>query len=388
MKILHTGDWHIGKLVHGIHMTEDQRYILKQLIALIDEEKPDVLLIAGDLYDRSVPPVEAVELLDETLSEIVLTHKTRVIVIAGNHDSPDRVGFAGKLLRDKGLYLSGRLSRPVEPVILEDAHGPVHFYPIPFAEPAVVKELYGDESIKTHDQAMAAIINSIDENLDRSTRAVCVVHAFVAGSENPVTSESERPLSLGGAETVSVDYFSRFNYVALGHLHGPQKVKSEHIRYAGSLLKYSFSEALHRKSVVLASIDAAGTTDVRLKELRPRHDLRVITGPLESLLDKAVYGQTDCNDYIKAVVTDRGELLDAIGQLRAVYPNILHLEKAQYEREAGASATSAGRQFAQKNPLELFAEFYQNVSGEIFSAEKQELAAAVIDEAVRSGRTA
>ncbi len=386
MKILHTGDWHIGKLVHGIHMTEDQRHILKQLIALIDEEKPDVLIIAGDLYDRSVPPVEAVDLLDEILSEIVMVHKTKVIIIAGNHDSPDRVGFASKLLRDNGLYISGNLTKTIEPIILEDAYGPVCFYPIPFMEPVLVKELYGNETIKNHDLAMEAIINNIGEGINACGRNVCIAHAFVMGTETLETSESERPLSIGGSEYVSVEHFDRFNYVALGHLHGPQKVKHDHIRYSGSLLKYSFSEAVQKKSVALITLDAAGNAEVTLKELQPLRDMRVIKGNLENLLDKAVYGAANTDDYIMAILTDRGELIDAISKLRAVYPNILRMEKEQVDREAGDSGTSASRAFAQKKPLELFAEFYENVSGEAFSEEKKGLVAAIFDEVAQNGR--
>lgn len=386
MKILHTGDWHIGKLVHGIHMTMDQRYILKQLIALINQEKPDVLIVAGDLYDRSVPPVEAVDLLDEVLSEIVMKHETKVIVIAGNHDSPDRVGFASKLLRDNGLYISGNLSKNSEPIIIEDAFGPVHFYPIPFTEPAIVKELYGNEAIKSHDLAMEAIMNDINETIDTGKRNVCIAHAFVMGTETLETSESERPLSIGGSEYVNADYFDRFNYTALGHLHGPQRVKNDYIRYSGSLLKYSFSEAVQKKSVALITMDAEGHVEVQLKELRPLRDMRVIKGKLENLLDKAVYANTNTEDYIMAVITDRGELIDAISKLRAVYPNILRMEKEQFDREAGDSLTSASREFAKKNPLELFSEFYENVSGETFSDEKKVLVAAVFDEVAQNGR--
>ncbi len=386
MKILHTGDWHIGKLVHGIHMTEDQRYILRQLIALIEQEKPDVLIIAGDLYDRSVPPVEAVDLLDEVLCEIVMRHKTKVIVIAGNHDSPDRVGFASKLLRDNGLYISGNLTKTIEPIIIEDAFGPVHFYPIPFTEPAIIKELYGDEAINSYDLAMEAIIGGINGNLDLCKRNVCIAHAFVMGTETLETSESERPLSIGGSEYVSADHFDRFSYTALGHLHGPQNVKNERIRYSGSLLKYSFSEAQQKKSVALITMDAEGNTDVELKELHPLRDMRVIKGKLENLLDKAVYGDTNTNDYIMAILTDRGELVDAVSKLRAVYPNILRMEKEQVEREVGDLGTSAGGEFTKKNPLALFSEFYENVSGELFTDEKKERVAEIFNEVAQSGR--
>lgn len=200
--------------------------------------------------------------------------------------------------------------------------GPVHFYPIPFTEPAIVKELYGNEAIKSHNLAMEAIMQGINENLDTSKRNVCIAHAFVVGTETLETSESERPLSIGGSEYVSVNHFEGFNYVALGHLYGPQKVKNNHIRYFGSLLKYSFSEAVQKKSVTLVTMDAQGNAEVALKELRPLRDMRVIKGKLENLLDKDVYRETNTDDYIMAILTDRGELIDAISKLRAVYPNI------------------------------------------------------------------
>ena len=242
MKILHTGDWHIGKLVRGVYMTSDQEYMLEELIKLIEKEKPEVLVIAGDIYDRSIPPIEAVELLDKTLSSIVMNHNIKVIAIAGNHDSPDRLGFANKMLSDKGLYIRAKISDEIEPVVIEDEFGVVNFYPIPFAEPVIVKEIYKDKTIKNNNSAMRVIIEKIKDNMDYSARNICIAHAFVRGNKELERSESERPLSIGGAEYVDVQYFEDFNYVALGHLHGPQKVKHEYIRYSGSLLKYSFSD--------------------------------------------------------------------------------------------------------------------------------------------------
>lgn len=386
MKILHTGDWHIGKLIHGIHMTEDQKYILKQLTDLIEEEKPDVLLIAGDIYDRSVPPVEAVELLDEILSGIVMKHNIKVIVIAGNHDSPDRLGFASKILRDNGLFITGNLLKDIEPISIEDEYGNVNFYPIPYSEPAIVRELYEDENIKNHDSAMKAIINRINKKINYKERNVCIAHAFVMGTDMLETSESERPLSIGGSEYVDVEYFKKFNYVALGHLHSPQKTKYDYIRYSGSLLKYSFSEAVQKKSVALIEMDAQGNVEIELKQLKPLKDMRVIKGNLEKLISKDIYSTADTGDYIMAVLTDRGELMDPIGELRAVYPNILRLEREIFEREAGESKTSAGGNFAQKNPLELFEEFYENMSGEEFTEEKRDVAARIINEIIQKER--
>ncbi len=379
MKILHTGDWHIGKLVHGIHMTEDQKYILKELITLIKNEKPDVMLIAGDIYDRSIPPIQAVDLLDDILTEIVVKEQVKVIAIAGNHDSPDRVGFASKMLRENGLYISGNMDKTMTPIQLEDEHGFVDFYPVPYVEPAIIRELYKDETIKSHDDAMKTVLGSIKNNMNKKNRSVCIAHAYLTGTSQMETSESVRPLSIGGSEYVDVSYFEDFNYVALGHLHRPQKVKYANIRYAGSLLKYSFSEATQKKSVAMIEIDKEGEVDIELHELEPVRDMRVIKGHLENLVDIGVYGDTNIDDYIMAILTDEGELIDPISNLRAVYPNVLKLEKESIDRRTGDEQTSASENFKEKNPLELFREFYENIEGDAFDEEKSNIVIQVIN---------
>lgn len=388
MKIIHTGDWHIGKLVHGVHMTEDQRHILKQLVELIEIEKPQVLIIAGDIYDRSIPPVEAVELLDETLSEIVVKQEITVIAIAGNHDSPDRVGFASKILTDRGLHIRGNISREITPVRVVDEYGPVDFYPVPFTDPIIVRELYGESEIKSHDDAMKTVLGKIVDNMDENARNVCISHAFLMGSQVLETSESERPLSIGGSEYVNVDYFDKFDYVALGHLHRPQKVKHERIRYSGSLLKYSFSEAKQKKSITIVDMDENGKIEYELRELKPIRDLRIIKGSLDKLMDKDIYSLGNTDDYIMASLTDKGELIDPIGMLRSVYPNILRLEREQYERKAGEDRTSAANEFSKKNPVELFSEFYENMSGEEFNEDKTGIVEEVLEEIIRKERKA
>jgi len=386
MKILHTGDWHIGKLVHGIHMTEDQRYILNNLIRLIEKERPDVMIIAGDVYDRSVPPIEAVELLDEVLTEIITAYKVKVMVIAGNHDSPDRVGFASKLLRDKGLYISGHLKKNIEPIVVEDEFGPVNFYLVPFAEPAIVRSVYEDETIRSHDDAMKGIIGSITSGMNKGQRNICVAHAFLMGTETITSSDSVRPLSIGGTEYVDATYFTPFTYTALGHLHRPQKVYNDRIRYSGSLLKYSFSEAQQVKSVTMMTLGDGGDIDLEHHQLEPVRDMRIIKGQLEKLVDVGVYGETNTQDYIMAVLTDEGELIDPINSLRAVYPNVLRVEKESYQRVAGDDNTSASENFKQKNTLELFQEFYENISGEIFDEEKEATVAALVEGINKKGR--
>lgn len=362
MKILHTGDWHIGKLVHGVHMTEDQRFILENLVKLLKEEEVEVLIIAGDVYDRSIPPTEAVELLDEVLSKIILDLGIKVIMISGNHDSPDRLDFGSRMLRDRGLYIAGKLQREADPIVLEDDLGEVRFYPIPYSEPAVVKALYEKEGSMNHDEAMKTVLAPITENLDPSIRNICISHGFVVGTEKPEESDSERPLAIGGSEYVSAEYYQPFDYVALGHLHRPQRISKDEIRYAGSLLKYSFSEAKQKKSFTLIDLKEKGQVDIEERILKPKRDLRIIEGDLEVLMDKDVYSLGNTEDYIQAVLTDRGTLYEPMQKLRSVYPNILLLERERLE--LSESRQDDVVEMRGKSPEDLFLEFYRRVTGE------------------------
>lgn len=362
MKILHTGDWHIGKLVHGVHMTEDQRFILENLVKLLKEEEVEVLIIAGDVYDRSIPPTEAVELLDEVLSKIILDLGIKVIMISGNHDSPDRLDFGSRMLRDRGLYIAGKLQREADPIVLEDDLGEVRFYPIPYSEPAVVKALYEKEGSMNHDEAMKTVLAPITENLDPSIRNICISHGFVVGTEKPEESDSERPLAIGGSEYVSAEYYQPFDYVALGHLHRPQRISKDEIRYAGSLLKYSFSEAKQKKSVTLIDLKEKGQVDIEERILKPKRDLRIIEGDLEVLMDKDVYSLGNTEDYLQAVLTDRGTLYEPMQKLRSVYPNILLLERERPELSEFRQDDVV--EMRGKSPEDLFLEFYRRVTGE------------------------
>lgn len=380
MKILHTGDWHLGKLVHGIYMTEDQRHIMDAIVGIIESEKPDVVVITGDVYDRSIPPVEAVDLLDQTLTRIVVGLKTKVIMIAGNHDSPDRLRFGGSVLEKQGLHIRGAYDGKIEPIVLKDRYGEVLFYPVPFVEPSVVKNTLS-LSITTHDEAMKAILEPIKANLDTERRHVLVAHGFVAGVDEPETSESERTLSVGGTEIIDAKHFEGFDYVALGHLHRAQRAGADCIRYSGTPLKYSFSEVNHDKSVTLINLDKHGEPTIKLLPLVPKRDMRIIKGELNELLDPAVVSQYPADDYILAVLTDRGELIDPMAKLRAAYPNVLKLERLIFDRETGEERTSAGSAFKAKEPFALFKEFFENTSGEVLDSEKAKEAARIIDKA-------
>src|SRR5690606_9659029 len=240
MKIFHTADWHLGKIIQGLYMTEDQSYILKQFIEQVKLEQPDVVIIAGDLYDRAVPPTEAVELLNRVLEQLTLELNIPVLAIAGNHDSPDRLDFAVKLMEKNQLYLSGQIRFPLQPIKLHDQFGEVHFYLVPYCDPAIVKYQLQNDEIRTHDEAMQAIVKHIQSGWDNDARHVFIGHAFITpyGEKEDNTSESERPLSIGGAEYVKAQYLQDFHYVALGHLHQAHQVGQEKIRYSGSILKY------------------------------------------------------------------------------------------------------------------------------------------------------
>ncbi|MBN2259947.1 MAG: exonuclease SbcCD subunit D [Clostridiales bacterium] len=370
MKILHTADWHIGKLVHGIHMTNDQAFILENLIKLIEKEKVDVLLVAGDVYDRSVPPTEAVELLNNVLSEIIMKLKVKVIIIAGNHDSPDRLDFGSKILEDNGLHIIGKIKKTIAPIKIEDEYGIVNFFPIPYVEPAVVRAVYEDEECKNHDLSIKRIIKDIAINNDE--RNICLSHGFVMGTDALETSDSERPLSIGGSESVNVDYYQSFDYVALGHLHKAQRVKYDHIRYSSSLLKYSFSEADQNKSVSLIEIKEKGNINIEKKILLPLRDMRSIKGELKDLLNEEVYSLANREDYINAILTDQGELFEPMKKLRAVYPNILLLEREKNTNEQSMKYISL-KELKNRNMNELFQEFYKLVVGKDASNVENEL---------------
>ncbi len=241
MKFFHTADWHLGKLVQGVYMTEEQRVIMDQFIQAVEEEQPDAVIIAGDLYDRAVPPTEAVTLLDDVLEKIVMALGVPVIAVAGNHDSPGRLNFGSRLMQANGYHIVGQMTKEIEPVVLKDEHGEVHFHLVPFADPSVVRHLHGDDTISNHQDAMRLITNDIYQHMDPKARHVFVGHAFVTshGESEENTSDSERPIAIGGAEYVSAELFDRFHYTALGHLHQAHFVLEENIRYAGSPLKYS-----------------------------------------------------------------------------------------------------------------------------------------------------
>lgn len=358
MKILHTADWHLGKWVQGISMTEDQRFVMEQLIEFIRLEKPDVVVIAGDLYDRAVPAMEAVELLNEVLETIVLQLKIPVVAIAGNHDSPGRLNFASRIMKANGLHIIGQWSLNQEPVILSDEEGEVHFHLVPYAEPGMIRHLFEDEKIRSHNDAMKRMTLHLEEMMDPGARHIFVGHAFVTqmGEERDNTSDSERPLAIGGAEHVDHRCLNPFHYVALGHLHQAHFAGEEKIRYAGSPLKYSVSEEHHKKGFLMVELDGKGNVEIEKKLLHPKRDIRTVEATMAEI-EKHELNE----DYVFVRLLDEAPVLAPMEKIRTVYPNAMHVERKTVSFLNEDKVRSGEKR--KMSTDELFKAFYQEVNG-------------------------
>ncbi len=382
MKILHTADWHLGRIFHNVHLTDDQAHVLDQFVALARDVRPDLVIVAGDVYDRAVPPQEAVALLDDVLSRLVEVAGA-VLVIAGNHDSPQRLGFGSRLMARGGLHVHGAFAPDAAPLMLEDMHGPVAVHAVPFLDPVRMRSLLPDAGISDQASAMRAACALARRASPDGTRSVLVAHATVLGGE---TSESERPLSIGGTEAVPPETFAGFDYVALGHLHRPQRVDDENIRYAGSLLKYSFSEATHAKSVTFVEMDAGGRCRIETPHLAPRHDVRTVSGRLSALLEQARHEPS--SDYLQVVLEDDGPVFDAMPRLREHWPNVLEIRRPALVAASGADpagpAVSASARHAGRETL--FAEFFERVTGEEMTPPQRAALLEVLQELRRTER--
>jgi len=379
MKIVHTADWHLGKLVQGVYMTDDQAFVLEQLLRDIEEERPDVVIIAGDLYDRAVPPAEAVQLLDRTLEALVLRLRVPVLAVAGNHDSPSRLDFGSRIMRAAGLHIAGELTLPIAPIVLRDEAGEVHFHLVPYAEPGKVRYLLGDDEIRTHDEAMRGLVASIAAGMDPQARHVFVGHAFVTprGEPQEGTSDSERPLSIGGAEHVNAAYFAPFHYTALGHLHQAHHVGDERVRYAGSPLKYSISEEHHRKGYLVVELDAQGQAIIEKRHLAPLRDMRTVEGRIADIERHPIN-----EDYVFVRLLDDGPVLSAMERIRSVYPNAMHVErKLTLPGLRQEAEMTEGR--ARMDGLSLFKAFYQDVRGTELSPETERLFIETLEDVYR-----
>lgn len=382
MRFIHTSDWHLGRIFYGEHLTADQSYILHNFLDLVADVRPQAVLIAGDIYDRAVPPVEAVELLNEVLARLTLDMRIPVIMIAGNHDSPERVGFGNRLLAKQGLHVIGPLASTVSTVSIEDEFGPVHFVPITYAEPSVVKVTYGLEATMNHEQAMQFLVQQSAATIPAGRRSVAIAHAYITGGEE---SESERPLTVGGSGTVSSTIFQPFHYTALGHLHKAQRAGAENIRYSGSLLKYSFSETGQHKGVFVIDMDRAGKTEVQFVPLKPRRDVRCIEGYMNDLL-KAPASFSGQEDYIMANLLDEQPVLDPMGRLRQIYPNILGASRKIVSAVTDLNGPAGDHRSLSEQ--EIFRSFFEQVAGRVLSDQENSLFCRIVEDVFRESQEA
>ncbi len=351
MKLVHLSDLHLGKRVNEYSMLEDQAFILKRILGIIEAEKPDGVLLAGDIYDKPVPSAEAVQLFDDLLYQLARL-RTETFIISGNHDSPERIAFGGRLMDASGIHLSPVFNGHVAPVTLTDAYGPVNIYMLPFVKPAAVHRFFGDE-VATYTDAVKAAIDAMD--VDPSQRNILVTHQFVTGASR---SESEE-VSVGGTDNVDAWVFDDFDYVALGHIHSPQNCGSERIRYCGTPLKYSFSEAKDQKSVTILELREKGSLSCRTVDLVPMHDLVELKGSYAELTLKAFYENTSWQeDYTHITLTDEEDIPDAIGKLRTVYHRLMKLDYDNQRTRSNVSIEGA-EGVESKSPLELFSDFYE-----------------------------
>jgi len=363
MKFIHLSDLHLGKRVNEFSMLEEQDAILKQILEIIDTETPDGVLIAGDIYDKSVPSAESVQLFDGFLCELAKRH-LQVFVISGNHDSPERIAFGSRIMDASGIHLSPVYDGEVEPIKLHDKHGVVNVYMLPFVKPGHVRRFYENEEIVSYTDAMRVAIAAMKVNT--AERNVLVTHQFVTNATPGGSEESV----VGGTDNVDASVFADFDYVALGHIHGAQNCGSELIRYCGTPLKYSFSEVKHQKSVTVVELDANGAVSVRTVELVPVHDMSEIRGTFEKLTDPLYYtGNPVVENYLRIILTDEEDVPDAIGRLRLIYKNLMNLDYDNTRTRSNATITGAA-DTETKSAYELFAEFFEKQNNAPMSDEQ------------------
>lgn len=373
MKFLHLADLHLGKRVNGFSMLEDQAYILRQILAILDDEQPDGVLIAGDVYDKSVPSVEAVGLLDGFLTEL-RARGVPVLLISGNHDSPERLAFGGRVMDSCGIHISPVYDGALAPVTLQDAFGPVHVWLLPFVKPAHVRRWFPDADIESYTDAMAEAVAHMD--IDTAARNVLVTHQFVTGG----TRSGSEELSVGGTDNVDSGVFAPFDYVALGHLHGAQHIGRETIRYAGSPLKYSFSEARQHKSVTVVTLGEKGDVQVRTVALTPLRELREIRGSYDELTARSFYEHTTYrSDYLHLILTDEQDVFDAMSRLRTIYPYLMTLDYDN-ARTRAAGGMSVPAETERRTPPELFEALYKRQNHQPMSEVQREYIAQLMEQ--------
>lgn len=371
MKIMHLSDLHIGKKVNEYSMLQDQIYILKEILQIIDDEKVETVIIAGDVYDRSLPPNDSLGLFDEFLYQLS-SRNVNVFVISGNHDSPERISYCGRMMTENKIFLSPVYDGNVKSITLNDDYGEVNFYLLPFVRPADIRRYFPDENIENYTDAVKVAIDNM--NVDFNERNILVTHQFVTGAE---LSESE-DIIVGGTDNVSGEVFDGFDYVALGHIHREQTVGKDNIRYCGTPLKYSFSEAKHIKSVTILDFNDKGNIEYSKIPLTPFRDMREIRGTYYELTLKSSYESTNTEDYLHITLTDEEDIPDAIGKLRSIYPNIMKLDYDNL-RTRGSGTVDAIENIESKSPFELFADLFKQQNNQDMSEEQEEIMRNLID---------
>lgn len=372
MKILHLSDLHIGKRVNEFSMLEDQRYILLKILEIIDEKNVDAVIIAGDVYDKTVPSAEAVELFDSFLTKLA-SRELAVFVISGNHDSAERIAFGSRIMKKSNVYMSQVYDGKIEPVSLEDEYGQVNFYLMPFVKPSHVRRFFEEEEIQSYNDALHAAVGHM--NIDTAMRNIIVSHQFVTGA---LTCQSEE-LSVGGIDNVDASVYEPFDYAALGHIHGPQHILSEHIRYCGTPLKYSFSEISHVKSVTLVEMGKKGNVSIDTIPLKPMRDMQEIRGKYMELVSKAFYEKLNREDYFHIILTDEEDVVNAAAKLRVIYP---HMMKISYDntRTAAGLFTVQDTENERKSPIELLDELYELQNGQKMNDNQRTLSSAIFEQ--------
>ncbi len=362
MKFFHLSDLHLGKRVNEFSMLEDQWDILQKIVVFAKEHKPDAVLIAGDVYDKSMPIVEAVQLLDRFLvwlNELGIT----VFIVSGNHDNAERVAFGAELLKNSSVHIVQSYNGKIAPVTLSDGYGDINIWMLPYLKPSLIRRHFPDRDVNTYSDAISAALSNA--NLDISARNVLIAHQFVTGA---ITSESEE-ISVGGSENVDGSVFDGFDYVALGHIHRPQQICRETIRYSGTPLKYSFSEASHTKSVTVVDMDGKGEIKITELPLAPLRDMREVRGTYNEIMNRNSYRGTNTDDYIHIVLTDEQDEPDAISKLRNVYPNLMRLEYDN-KRTQAASSFETVASTEKKTPSQLFGELFEMQNGQPMSEDQ------------------
>jgi len=378
MRFLHLSDLHIGKRVREISMLDDQAYILDEILSITDSQNPDSILIAGDIYDKTVPQVEAVRLFDDFLTSMAQRNKS-VFIISGNHDSSERLSFGSRIMKSRKIYISSIFEGFLKPVCLSDFFGEINIYMLPFVKPANIRDFFPDKKIETYNDAIKAIIESLQ--IDKSKRNILMAHQFVTGA---IRSDSEE-ISVGGLDNVDAEIFESFDYVALGHIHTRQWILKESIRYCGTPLKYSFSEVNQSKSVTILDLNEKGNISISEVPLVPKHNMREIKGLYSELALFKNYKGTKTDDYMHITLTDENYIPDAVGKLSSIYPNIMKLD---YDNlRTSKEQTVSGREDIQKKlPLELFDEFYSIQNNAGMDEEQKELLLSIIQEVWEDAR--